>query len=308
MLDNLFTVAIQVSILFCMMLVGFILGKLKFLGETAASGISSLIMYVATPAAILQSFTSEVKTPEKTRNLFIVFLCAVLAHVIAIIITKLLIHEKDERKRRIMQFSVSFSNCGYMSFPLQKALLGDIGVFYGAMFVAVFNLFIWTYGTLTISGDKKQIKPMRILLNPSIIAVALSILLYATGIKLPSFLSGTVTHLGNLNTPLPMIVIGYNLSTFALFKMFADKKVYLPTALRLVIIPAIFLGALWLLGVTGIPLIACTIAASAPSAAIGVMFATQFGADAALGSKLVSLSTLLSILTMPVFVAIAQMM
>lgn len=307
MLDNIFTVGLQVLVLFLLIFVGYIFGKTKLLKAESVNGISNLVLYIATPAAILQSFTSEIKTPEKTKNLFLLFLGSILIHIITILIAKLFVREKDTEKNRVMRFAVIFSNCGYMSFPLQKALLGDIGVFYGAMFVAVFNIIIWTYGIFLISGDKKNISPKKILLNPTIISVVISILLYVLQIKLPTFLSSAVTHLGNLNTPLPMIIVGYNLSTFGVLKVFNDKKIYWPLFLRLAIAPAVSFGALWLIGIRGIPLIACTVAASAPAAALSVMFANKFGGDAALGSKIVSVSTLLSIITMPLFVALAQM-
>lgn len=306
MLDNILTVAMQVLVLFLLIFVGYIFGKTKLLKEDSAKGLTNLVLYIATPAAILQSFTSEIKTPEKTKNLFLLFIGSVLIHIITIVIAKLFIREKDVTKSRVMRFAVIFSNCGYMSFPLQKALLGDIGVFYGAMFVAVFNIIIWTYGAVLMSGDKKEISPRKILLNPTVISVFISILLYLMQFNLPTFLSSTVNHLGNLNTPLPMIVVGYNLSTFGILKVFTDKKVYWPTFLRLALAPTVSFGVLWLLGITGVPLIACTVAASAPAAALSVMFANKFGGDAALGSKIVSVSTLLSIITMPVFVALAQ--
>lgn len=307
MFDNILTVGLQVLVLFLLVFVGYVFGKTGLLKEESAKGLTNLVLYIATPAAILQSFTSEIKTPEKTKNLFLLFLGSVLIHVITILLAKLFIREKDTQKSRVMQFAVIFSNCGYMSFPLQKALLGDIGVFYGAMFVAVFNIITWTYGAYLMSGDKKNISPKKILLNPTIISVFISILLYLSQFKLPSFLSSAVTHLGNLNTPLPMIIVGFNLSSVGILKVFSDKKIYWPTFLRLAAAPALSFGVLWLIGITGIPLIACTVAASAPAAAISVMFANKFGGDAALGSKIVSLSTLLSIITMPVFVAFAQM-
>lgn len=306
MLENLLTVASQVLMLFIMILVGFICGKTKILKEDAIKGLTDLVLYVATPAAILQSFTSEECTTDKTLNLLYVFLAALAIHIITIFLTALLIKNKNADNRRVMRFAVIFSNCGYMSFPLQKAILGDIGVFYGAMFVAVFNIVLWTYGAFLASGDKKSISPKKILLNPTILSVVVSVVLYLSSIKLPDFVSGAVTGLGNLNTPLPMIIIGYSLSTFNLKELFTDKRVYWPTVMRLVLIPAISLCLMAICGIRGIPLIACTVAASAPVAAVTVMFATKYGLDSALGSKIVSLSTILSILTMPVFVALAQ--
>ena len=307
MLENLITVALQVAMLFIMIAVGFALGKTKLLGETAIKGLANVVLYVATPAVILQAFTTEQKTPEKTKNLIIVAVITVILHVVMILLAKLFIRHKDDKANRIMRLLVIFSNSGYMAFPLQKAILGDIGVFYGAMFVAIFNIFMWTYADFVASGDKNTLKIKNILLNPTIISVIVSILLYAFSIKLPTFIADAVSGLGNLNTPLPMIIIGFNISCFPFIELFNDKRVYLPGVLRLIFMPLLSLGIMILLGVRGLPLIACTIAASAPSAAAPVMFATKYGLDAQLGSKITSLTTLFSILTMPVIVALAQM-
>ncbi len=306
MLDNLLMVAGQVLMLFVIILVGYICGKTKLIKEQSVEGMANLVLYIATPAAILQSFTTQPRTAETTRNLIFVFLAAILIHAVFILAAHLTVRNKDDRARRIMQFAVVFSNCGYMSFPLQKAILGDIGVFYGAMFVAVFNVFLWTYGALLASGDKRSLEPKKILLNPTIICVMVSILLYALEIRLPDFLAGAVTNLGNLNTPLPMLIIGFNLSTIKMAEIFLDKRIYWPSVLRLVILPAVAIGLMFLFGITGIPLVACTVAASAPTAAASAMFALKYGLDSGLASKIVSFSTLLSILTMPVFVMLAQ--
>lgn len=308
MLENLITVALQVAMLFIMIAVGFALGKTKLLGETAIKGLANVVLYVATPAVILQAFTTEQKTPEKTKNLIIVAVITVILHVVMILLAKLFIRHKDDKANRIMRLLVIFSNSGYMAFPLQKAILGDIGVFYGAMFVAIFNIFMWTYAVFVASGDKNTLKIKNILLNPTIISVIVSVLLYAFSIKLPTFIADAVSGLGNLNTPLPMIIIGFNISTFPFIELFNDKRVYLPGVLRLIFMPLLSLGIMILLGVRGLPLIACTIAASAPSAAAPVMFATKYGLDAQLGSKITSLTTLFSILTMPVIVALAQIL
>ena len=122
MLDNLITVALQVAMLFIMIAVGFSLGKTKLLTENAIKGLANVVLYVATPAVILQAFTTEVKTPEKTKNLIIVAVVTTLLHIVMIILAKLLIRNKDDRANRIMRLLVIFSNSGYMAFPLQKAI------------------------------------------------------------------------------------------------------------------------------------------------------------------------------------------
>ena len=306
MIENFLTVAAQVLSLFIMITVGFILGKTKLLREEATPSISNLILYVATPAAILQAFLNEERTIDKTVNLALVAVFAVVTHLIGILIASLLIKTKNADTTKVLRFGVVFSNCGYMSFPLQKALLGDIGVFYGAMYVAVFNLVMWSYG-IALMGRDKKLSLKKVIFNPAVIAVIISVVLYLLQLKLPSVLSGAVSALSTLNTPLPMIIIGYYLSTSNLLGAVTDKRVYLTAALRLIGIPAIMLALLLLLGVHGAPLIACTVAASAPIAAAGTMFSIKFGRDTMCSVNCVTLTTLLSIVTMPLFVAVAQL-
>lgn len=306
MIENFLTVAAQVLSLFIMITVGFILGKTKLLREEATPSISNLILYVATPAAILQAFLNEERTIDKTVNLALVAVFAVVTHLIGILIASLLIKTKNADTTKVLRFGVVFSNCGYMSFPLQKALLGDIGVFYGAMYVAVFNLVMWSYG-IALMGRDKKLSLKKVIFNPAVIAVIISVVLYLLQLKLPSVLSGAVSALSTLNTPLPMIIIGYYLSTSNLLGAVTDKRVYLTAFLRLIGIPAIMLALLLLLGVQGAPLIACTVAASAPIAAAGTMFSIKFGRDTMCSVNGVTLTTLLSIITMPLFVAVAQL-
>ena len=306
MIENFLTVAAQVLSLFIMITVGFILGKTKLLREEATPSISNLILYVATPAAILQAFLNEERTIDKTVNLALVAVFAVVTHLIGILIASLLIKTKNADTTKVLRFGVVFSNCGYMSFPLQKALLGDIGVFYGAMYVAVFNLVMWSYG-IALMGRDKKLSLKKVIFNPAVIAVIISVVLYLLQLKLPSVLSGAVSALSTLNTPLPMIIIGYYLSTSNLLGAVTDKRVYLTAFLRLIGIPAIMLALLLLLGVHGAPLIACTVAASAPIAAAGTMFSIKFGRDTMCSVNGVTLTTLLSIVTMPLFVAVAQL-
>ncbi len=306
MTENFFIVFSQVFSIFLLILVGYICGKSNILKENAVKSISDIILYISTPAAILQAFSTETKTLEKSLNLLYIFLIAVFVHVISIFIAKLLVRNRDRSTQKVLIFAAVFSNCGFMSFPLQKAILGDIGVFYGAMYVVVFNIFIWSYGAVMMSGDKRFISLKKILLNSTVIATVLSIILYLLQIRLPELVGSAVTHLSNLNTPLPMIIVGYYLSCAGITRAFTDHHIYLITVLRLIFIPAVLLGIMILLNIRGVPLAACIIASSAPTAAITAVFATKFGRDYTAGVNSVTVTTLLSMLTMPLFIMLAR--
>ena len=306
MLNNFITVALQVLSLFMMIAVGFALGKTRLMTENATAAVSNIVLYVATPATIVQAFMGESRSAEKTLNLAIVAVFSILAHVIGIFVAKLLIKNKNVDTAVMLRYGVIFSNCGYMSFPLQKAILGDIGIFYGAVYVAVFNITMWTYGIAMLGRDKNFSLP-KALLNPSVLATGVSMVLYLTQLRLPMVVGSALGALANLNTPLPMIIIGYYLSTSNLLSALTDKRIYPATALRLIVMPAIMLGLILICGVRGVPLIACTVAASAPIAAAGTMLSIKFGRDTLCSVNQVTLSTLLSIISMPLFVAIAQL-
>lgn len=306
MIDNALTVAGQVSVLFIIMAVGYICARFEIIRENAIKDLTDLVLYCVTPAAILQAFTSEECTPDKTKNLLLVLVFAIAFHAILILLAKLCIRNKPDTVNRVLRYAVIFGNCGYMAFPLQKAILGDIGVFYGSMIVAVFNILAWSYGVFLCSGDKKFLSPKKIFLNPTVISVFLSVILYFSGLRLPSMISTAVTHIGNLNTPIPMIIVGYRLYKAGIFKSFIDKRIYPATFLRLIVSPLVMIGLMTLCGVKDAPLIACTIAASSSVAAYNTMFADKFGLDTEVSVKIVTVSTLLTIFTMPLFVAFAQ--
>ncbi|MEE0059850.1 MAG: AEC family transporter [Acutalibacteraceae bacterium] len=304
-LDYFFTVSEQVAILFILITVGFICGKIGFMNKTSAKHITDLVLYFVTPCVIINAYQVDFDS-EILINLGITALCAIGAHITAIILVTLIFRGKEIDKRDVLRFGAVFSNCGFMSLPLQQAILGQDGVLYGAAFVGVFNIFLWTYGVICMSGSKEGIKAKSLLLNPGILGVFVALLLFLLSIKLPVVVAQPVKYLAGLNTPIPMIIIGYHLSNSNLLQGIKDKNAWLCALVRLILIPVIFISIMYLLGVKDNVLITVAIAVSAPIAATTTMFATKFNKDTSLSVNLVSLSTILSIFTMSCIVAITQ--
>ena len=142
--------------------------------------------------------------------------------------------------------------------------------------------------------------------SPGIIGVTIGVILFFTSSTLPSLINAPVDYLAALNTPIPMVVIGYHLSHAKLSVVFRDFRAWLTIAERLVILPLIGLGLGIATGMNAMALIACMVALCAPVAAICTMFSVIYGQDSELSVALVSLSTLLSILTMPVIIVLTQ--
>lgn len=304
MLNNIFTVGNQVIILFVLIAVGFVCSKVRLFDDKAVKGFTDFVLYVVTPCVIINSYQRQFE-PSMLRGLLITLLAAALSFAADILIATLTIHDKDDKREKVLRFGVVFSNCGYMSLPLQNALLGTDGVFYGATYIAVFNIVLWTYGVIVMSGERKNISVKKIFINPGIIGTVCGLALFLLSVKLPGFIAQPVSYLAALNTPVPMIVIGYRLAKTKI--RLSGAIVYIAMALRLIIAPLIMLFGLYAFGVRGNILVSLTIASSAPCAANTTMFAEKFGADTALSAALVSVTTIISVITMPVIVGIAAM-
>lgn len=305
MLQNFLTVGQQVLIIFILIAIGFICGKTKMIKEDGAVCITNIVLYVVTPCVMIEAFQREFD-PSMLKNLAIAVAAAFCVHLFSIIVAKRLIHDKDKSRETVMRFSIIFSNCGFMCLPLEQALLGEDGVFYGGAFVAVFNIVLWSYGLIMMGGSKKELSVKKLVLNPGILGVLIGLIFFLFSVQLPEIVMSPISFLSDLNTPLPMLVIGYYLYKSDLRQSLSDKKAYFAIALRLVAIPLLSLAILYLCGVRGTLLLSTVIAVSAPVAASTTMFATKFKKDIALSVNLVSLSTIFSVFTMSAIVGFAQ--
>lgn len=303
MLENFFMIGNQVLILFVLIGVGFLCSKTKILNDNAVKGITDFILYIVTPCVIVNSYIREFQ-PEMLKGLLITIAASFASFAINILLSCMLIHDKDKQRETVLRFGAIFSNCGYMSLPLQQAVLGDEGVFYGATYIAIFNVVLWTYGVCLMDGGFKNISIGKIVKNPSIISVFAGIVIFVFSIGLPSVITEPIGYFAAVNTPLPMVVIGYHLANASL--KLTDKASVISIIFRLIISPALMIGCMYLVGMRGTIPTACAIAVASPSAAVTTMFAQKFGKDVPLSAALVSVSTLLSVITMPIMVAIAM--
>lgn len=301
-LSNFVIIAQQVMVLFILIAVGFVCGKRGVITEHASKVMTDIVLYVVTPCVMVSAFQREFSF-ETLGKVAVAAVTALVIMAASILLARLVFRDKDISRRKVRQFAVIFSNCGFMSLPLQKELLGDDGWFFGSIFVAVFNVIVWTYGLLDMSGDKKQLSVKKLALNPGLLGAVAATLLFVFGIQLPPIILQPVTHLANLNTPVPMLVIGFYLSQADFKKCFTDLGAYLACLFRLIVIPAAAAAAMVLLRLDRTMVIAFTIACAAPTAATTTMFAAKFNRDADLSVSIVASSTVISLITMPLLVS-----
>jgi predicted permease len=298
------TVGVQVLILYILIFVGVALTKGKLLTERGAKELTDVILYASTPLVIIKAFSDVEFSSESLSRLGIMVVCTVVTHFIALGVGLFCFRRCDDRLKKLLTAGVMFSNCGFMSLPLTAAVLGDEGVFLVSVYIAVFNVFLWTIGLMLFSDEKLSVR--KIFINPGIIGVLVGLVIFFFGIPLPDIIYDPIRHLANLNTPLAMIVIGYYLATSSLRIRRGDGRMFAAIGLRMVIVPLIIFVLCRLVGITGISLSACIIPASAPTAAVVMMFAAKFDGDTTLASRMVSISHVLSVLTMPLLLTMCE--
>ena len=211
MLLALSTVSQQVLTLFLLLALGFILGKAKIITKEGSHGLTNLVMYIVTPAMNIYAF-QQPYVAEDMRNFLIVGVGAVLSIVALAGIGRLCIHDKDESRCRALRFALQFTNCGYMGYPLLNAIIGPRAVFFGSAYVAVFNILSWSWGVYAITGERKMLNWRKMILNPGVIGVAIALTLYLLRIQLPDMICTPLKYMAEMNTPLPMVIVGYQLS------------------------------------------------------------------------------------------------
>ena len=305
MLENISQVAAQVAILFIIIGVGVILSKTKVLNKERVAGLIDIVVYIVTPSNIIVSFQREFKQ-ELIVKLGLSFLAAFIVFFINCVMARLFIREKNKDKNCVIQFASAFPNAGYFALPLQRAILGDIGVFFGAAYIAMFHCYIWTYGVKLLSKDKASVNIRKILLNPPIIGIVIGMLLFVAGLQLPEIIYSPLQAFAALNTPLPMLIIGFYLANADLKATFSNLWVYAGAFLRLIASPAVALGVCFLLRLDNNVTTSCIIACSAPSAALSGMLAQKFGRDTEVPAGMITFTTMVCIITMPVMVACAR--
>lgn len=304
-LQNVLAAGQQVIILYIIVAVGFICDKTKVYTEKAARLTNDLLFYIVTPCIIIQSFTNVEFTHENFRNLMMSFIGGTVLHLAGILISLPLFNKHPIETKSVYKFAIVQGNVGYMVLPLAAAVLGEEGVFFCSGVLIPFNICQFTYGMYLMKG-KGSFQAKSLILNPGVISVVLGLPLFILNVKLPQIISAPVGYIASLNTPLAMLMFGTYLAKTDLKKTFFRKESYFVAVTKLFLVPLISIGVYRLLGLTGTLLTALTISASAPSANSTVMFSTKYNRDNAAASQTVAVVSFLSVITMPIMIALSQ--
>ena len=289
-----------IACLALLLLTGFVGGKAKIIDETSTERYSVLIAKIGQPFLIISSIVSQECTPEKLRKGLMFFVLGLLLQtamwVVAVFAVKPF---KRPDKRKLAEFAMFFSNCGFMGFPVIESLYGEEGLFCGAFYVMSFHLLTWTLGIMILAQGRDDIKltPKKIFLNFGTIPCVIGFVIFALKVPIPDFLRTFMTYVAGLCTPISMLITGANISRRSLKKMFTDKKVYYTSAFKLVVMPILVATVMWAIGLPDFVVVFGTIMAAMPTAAMISLFAEMYRITPGFAAELVGATTVFSTVT-----------
>lgn len=289
----------QVIVMFALMAIGYLLRRGGILGAESSGDLGKLLVNAVLPAVVVRSFWMAAGD-GRGEELVQAFVVSAALLVLAMVVARVL-----QARQPVGDFSVAFSNAGFIGIPLARAVFDDGAVFYVAPLIALLNVLQWTYGQRLLSGARDRPNIRSILLSPMLIAMVAGITLYGTAMPLPALVGTVLDDVTALNSPLAMIVLGCYLAESDLRILFSMGSLYSVTVERLLVVPLLSIVLLWLApGVTDLKL-SLLLAAAAPVGTNVAIFARQNESDYAYASGCVCLSTLASLITMPAVMAVA---
>jgi predicted permease len=286
--------------LFIIMLVGVYGARKKIITAQMNKGLIDILIRIALPCLILSSFILTYDDATKS-NVIKTFFYSIAVYTIVIIVSYLLLLPIKNDKKTILHFANVFTNTGYVGFPVLNSIYGAEGIVYGSVFNMFFVILVWTYGIFLYSGsfEKKEFKAelKKVLLNPSILAVCLGVIIMFFDIRLPGAMLSGIKSIGNITGPLSMIIIGVILSDVKIKDYIRDWTIYYGVTVKLVAIPlTIYLLSL-LTGEVSKAMNSVVIMTAMPSAAMTSILAENYDKDKDYAAVIVAATTLLSLVT-----------
>lgn len=286
----------QMTVLFALMAIGYIVNKTGILHGRANRYFSSFLLKVALPATILNSALTQSHL-DKLSVIYIA-LIAVGTFILLPFLSKII--ARIFHMESTYQLMMNYSNLGFMGFPIIENVFGSEYVFYAAIFLMVFNVHIFTFGIITLQGKSGSFKgSLKKLCTPGIISALLAFILVLFPVKFPTPVTTVIASLGNITTPLAMIVIGSQLAQVSIISALKNHKLYIMSVFKLLIYPILIYGILYLLiGNTTITQISAILTAL-PVAGNVTMLCSEYHGNSSLSAQGTCLSTLLSLFTLP---------
>ncbi|MBE5927736.1 MAG: hypothetical protein E7270_12335 [Lachnospiraceae bacterium] len=299
----------QMTVLFIIMLVGYIAFKKDILTESINKRISGIVLYIANPAMILSSVMGD-NSKIKGESLVIMVLVTIIAYALLIGISFIIPRMFMMSKGSLNTYSIMvvFSNISFMGMPIVRSFVGDNGLLYAAIYVIPFNVLIYTYGVAMlrkdVTKDKEGGSLIKSILNIGTIASVIAILIFVIGIPIPYVIKESCGMLGNLTAPLSMMIIGASFATINLKNMVTDIKLLLFCLFKQFIIPIVGIWLIRLFVTNDIIVNVMFVMLATPVASMVAMLTQEYDGDFELATRGVALSTIISVISIPIISAL----
>lgn len=298
-------IAESVFSLFIIILVGVYGSRKNIITPQINKGLTDILIKIALPFMIVSSFIFTYDDTIRT-NVLKTFYLSLIAYAVMASTSWLALLPVKNNKKTILHFANIFVNTGYVGFPVLYSIYGAEGVIYGSIFNMFFVVFLWTYGLVLFKGslNKQEIKKeiINVLLNPSILAVFIGIIIMVSGIKPPAAILSSIKSIGNITGPLSMFIIGNILSNVKIRNHFRDWTIYYGIALKLVAIPLIIYMCSMLLNDNSKAVNSVIVMTAMPASAMTSILAESFDKEKEYAAIIVSATTLLSLITVPALI------
>jgi predicted permease len=298
-------VADQIFILVLLIAAGYVAVATKIVDPRATRGLSGLLINITIPALIVASMQVPF-TPERLVGAETLVLATGMLYVFSFAlawgVSKTM--RVPAAEEGVLQFAIVFGNVGFMGFPVALTLFGEESLFYVAIFNLFFNVLVFSVGIAMLTEGRGKGFDPKLLVNPGIAASVVGLALFLGSVEIPSPFIDSIDLLGGVTTPLAMIIVGAMLATFPAREMVGNWRIWAASAVLLLAVPAAYCYLLApVFADTYINGIMITMAAM-PAAANTVIFAEQYGADSRLASQIVFVSTIGSLVTIPLIATV----
>lgn len=293
--------------MFIIMVIGAVTFKTGIADNGTSKRMSSILLNVITPCMIIVSYQMEFDR-ELLIGLIVTLGLSLASIFLSILLSRLLIRSKENQDMSVEKFSMIYSNCGFIGIPIINGLLGAKGVFFMTAYITAFNIMIWSHGILLMKGKTgNMMSTVKSFINSSTVAIVVGILFFVTGLHLPEVVGNPLSMIGAMNTPVAMLISGMNLAESELLSCLKSPRTYMISAAKLLVIPLITLALLMAVKVDYAIAVTILVASACPSGATGAMFALQYNKNSQYASKLLAVTTVLSLVTIPAVMLVGGM-
>ncbi|NLP36128.1 MAG: hypothetical protein GX357_00550 [Firmicutes bacterium] len=293
----------QMIVMFFLVAAGYFFYKKEIIDNPTAEKLSLLLSTYIIPATILVSFQRPFEIIF-AQELLILFITSLGLFALSILLARKVYPPQKYTNYADRQMCIIFPNNGFLAFPLLEGMFGSLGVFLGSAHLVAMTVVLWTYGVMLMEGPEKKISLKKIIFNPGVLAFICGALIFVSPVKLPNNFYLALEHISRLMTPLAMFVLGSFMAQIKVKSVFYAFSVWQATFFRLVFIPVLTMLLLYFIPLNFTAKIVLLVAVAAPSAVVNPMFAKIYHTDYLFSTRVVILSTLLSLITLPLLITV----